>query len=159
MVTLREITVIQAPIERCFRLALSIDVHLLDNPAIAVAGKLTGLPDLGDSTTYRAKHFGTWQQLTTQITTLHPPTYFEDRMTEGIFATMHHQHRFRVLPGGATEMTDHFDFAAPLPLLGLLAEKLVLRRYMQALLRERTQVIKRVAESDEWPRYLAALDS
>lgn len=147
VVTLREITVIQAPIERCFALALSIDVHLLDNPATAVAGKLTGIPTLGDSTTYRAKHFGTWQQLTTQITALHPPTYFEDRMTEGIFAFLHHQHRFRVLSSGHTEMTDHLDFAAPCPLLGLLAEQLVLKRYMRSLLRERIQVIKRLAES------------
>ncbi len=154
MVTLRENTVIQGPIGRCFRLALSIDVHLLDNSAIAIAGLTTGIPKLGDSTTYRAKHFGLQQQLTTQITALHPPTYFEDRMTQGIFESMHHQHRFRVLPDGATEMTDHFEFAAPLPLLGLLAERLVLKRYMRALLVNRIQVIKRVAESDEWPPYL-----
>ena len=51
-------------------------------------------------------------------------------------------------------MKDAFSIAAPLPLLGPLAEILFLRRYMLALLRERNAVIKRVAESSEWEEYL-----
>jgi hypothetical protein len=51
-------------------------------------------------------------------------------------------------------MKDVFSIAAPLPLLGPIAEALFLRRYMLALLRERNTVIKRVAESSEWERYL-----
>ena len=42
-------------------------------------------------------------------------------------------------------MKDVFSIAAPLPLLGPLAEAIFLRRYMLALLRERNAVIKRVA--------------
>jgi hypothetical protein len=65
-------------------------------------------------------------------------------------------HLFRSLPSGATEMKDLFTVAAPLPLLGALAETLFLRRYMQALLRERNAVIKRLAESSEseWQGYV-----
>ena len=44
--------------------------------------------------------------------------------------------------------------AAPLPILGLLAEALFLRRYMRMLLRERNTVIKQLAESNDWKRYL-----
>jgi hypothetical protein len=51
-------------------------------------------------------------------------------------------------------MKDVFSIAAPLPLLGPLAEALFLRHYMLALLRERNAVIKRVAESSEWEQYL-----
>ena len=51
-------------------------------------------------------------------------------------------------------MVDHFRIAAPLPVLGPIAEKLFLRHYMRALLLERNVVIKRVAGSDEWRRYL-----
>jgi hypothetical protein len=51
-------------------------------------------------------------------------------------------------------MRDAFSVAAPLPLLGLFAEALFLRRYMLALLRERNTVIKRVAESSAWEQYL-----
>jgi hypothetical protein len=51
-------------------------------------------------------------------------------------------------------MEDVFQFAAPLPVLGRLAEILVLRRYMRTLLRERNAVVKRIAESEEWQRLL-----
>ena len=51
-------------------------------------------------------------------------------------------------------MKDVFCIAAPLPLLGPLAEALFLRRYMLTLLRERNSIIKRVAETDEWKNYL-----
>ncbi|MBV9306952.1 MAG: hypothetical protein JOZ45_12470 [Acidobacteriaceae bacterium] len=67
---------------------------------------------------------------------------------------MRHEHYFRPLPSGETEMKDVFCFAAPLPILGVLAEFLVLRRYMRALLQERNEVIKQVAESSEWRKYL-----
>jgi hypothetical protein len=51
-------------------------------------------------------------------------------------------------------MRDVFAIAAPIPLLGRLAEQLFLRRYMQSLLDERNAAIKQIAESDEWRRYL-----
>jgi hypothetical protein len=51
-------------------------------------------------------------------------------------------------------MKDVFRFAAPLPILGRLAEAAFLRRYMQALLRERNAVIREIAESSGWMRYL-----
>ena len=46
--------------------------------------------------------------------------------------------------------------AAPLPILGPLAEILFLRRYMLMLLRERNTVIQQIAESSDWQRYLPA---
>ena len=67
---------------------------------------------------------------------------------------MEHDHHFRQLPSGQTEMRDTFIVAAPLPVLGRLAEILFLREYMRKLLHERNAVIKRVAESSEWRQYL-----
>jgi hypothetical protein len=51
-------------------------------------------------------------------------------------------------------MKDLFRVAAPLPILGPIAETLFLRRYMLSLLRERNVVIRQIAESDDWQRYL-----
>jgi len=75
-------------------------------------------------------------------------------MIRGIFRSMQADHLFESLESGGTEMKDVFSIAAPLPLLGRIAEALFLRRYMLALLRERNTVIKRVAESSEWEQYL-----
>lgn len=161
MITLRETTVIDAPIERVFDLARSVEVHLLANihsgeQALAAGGRTSGLASLGDQTTWRARHFGIWQNLTSKITACKAPGYFQATMTRGIFRSMQADHRFHVLPSGATAMIDVFRIAAPLPILGPLAERLFLRRYMRALLRERNTVIQQLAESDSeaWQRYL-----
>ena len=81
MVTLEEITVIQAPIERCFDLARSVEVHLAGNvhcgeTAVALAGVTSVLVGIAKRVTWRAKHFGVWQNLTSEITAMESPTYF-----------------------------------------------------------------------------------
>jgi ligand-binding SRPBCC domain-containing protein len=159
MIQLEETTRIEAPIERCFDLARSVEVHLAGNihfgeQALATAGATSGLLGPGDHVTWRAKHFGVWHTLTSTITEMEEPAYFNDSMVKGPFRSMSHDHYFKSLESGDTEMTDVFLFAAPLPILGRLAETLVLRRYMQALLRERNAVIKQIAESCEWQTYL-----
>jgi ligand-binding SRPBCC domain-containing protein len=106
--------------------------------------------------TWRAKHFGVRQQLTSEITVMEPPAYFQDKMVQGVFRFMEHDHFFRALASGQTEMKDVFCFAAPLPVLGWAAEIVLLRRYMGALLHERNVVVKRIAESSDWQKYLAS---
>lgn len=163
VVTLEDLTVIRAPIERCFDLARSVEAHLAGNvhsgeSAVAVAGTgagvTSGLAGMSQRVTWRAKHFGVWHNLTSEITAMDRPVYFQDTMTQGIFRFMKHDHFFRPLSGGQTEMKDLFCLAAPIPLLGRLAEMAFLRRYMHALLRERNAVLKEIAESSEWQRYL-----
>jgi hypothetical protein len=159
MIRLEEVTIIEAPIERCFDLSRSVEVHLVGNihsgeQALALGGVTTGLVEFHQQVTWRARHFGIWQNLTSQLTALQRPTYFQVTMVEGIFRSMQADHLFRTLPSGATEMKDLFFVTAPLPILGPLSEVLFLRRYMLALLRERNAVIKRIAESGDWSQYL-----
>jgi hypothetical protein len=151
--------IIKAPMERCFDLARSVEVHLDGNvhwgeSAVAEGGVTSGLLELGQSVTWRAKHFGVWHRLTSEITAMDRPYHFQDTMTHRIFRFMQHDHYFRSLSNVETEMRDSFRFAAPVPVLGRLAEVVVLRRYMHALLRERNGAIKRIAESQEWRRYV-----
>jgi ligand-binding SRPBCC domain-containing protein len=159
MMELKEITTISAPIERCFDLARSVEVHLAGNvhfgeSAVAIGGVTSGLVDLGQRVTWRAKHLGVWQNLISEITRYERPTYFRDEMIQGAFKRMGHDHYFSAISAHETVMTDLFRFAAPLPILGNIAEVLVLRRYMTNLLRERNEVIKTIAESEDWRRYL-----
>ena len=163
MIHLEETTIMNAPIQRCFDLSRSVEVHLVANvhcseQAVAAAGVTSGLVGLSQQVTWRAKHFGVWHSLTSQTTALESPAHFQVTMTRGIFRSIQADHLFRCLPSGATEMKDIFRVAAPLPLLGRLAETLFLRRYMLVLLRERNAVIKRIAESpSDWQQYLVAL--
>lgn len=159
MITIEETTVILAPIERCFDLARSVEVHLAGNvnsgeAAVAVGGVTSGLIALCQRVTWRAKHFGVWQSLTSEITAFERPDYFQDSMIRGAFQSMKHDHYFRSLSAQETEMRDVFCFAAPLGILGRIAESLVLHRYMQALLHDRNRMLKQIAESADWQRYL-----
>jgi len=159
MVRLEELTIVPAPIERCFDLARSVEVHLAGNvhageSALAIGGITSGLIGMGQRVTWRAKHFGIWHRLTSEITVMDRPTYFQDAMIQGIFRFMRHEHFFRSLSPNVTEMKEVFHFAAPLPVLGWLAEAAFLRDYMQSLLRERNAVLKQIAESTEWQKYL-----
>lgn len=159
MVRVEEVTVIEAPVLRCFDLARSIEVHLAGNvhfgeQAMAVGGVSSGLIEIGQTVTWHAKHFWVWHTLTSKMTAFQKPVFFEDTMLRGAFRSMRHEHFFHPLSENRTEMKDVLYFSAPLPVLGRIAEILVLRRYMQNLLHERNVVLKQIAKSDEWRKYL-----
>lgn len=151
MVTLRTLMLIEAPVERCFDLARSVEVHLAGNihcgeTAVATGGVTSGLVGMGQRVTWRAKHFGVWHNLTSEITAMDRPAYFQDTMVRGIFRYMQHDHFFRAVTTTQTEMKDVFRFAAPIPVLGRVAENLFLGRYMRELLAERNAALKQIAE-------------
>ena len=74
-------------------------------------------------------------------------------MVSGVFRSFRHRHSFYAEANG-TVMEDRLEFAAPVPLLGSVVEALVLKRYLSNFLHERNASIKRVAESEEWRKYL-----
>ena len=141
-------TLINAPIEHCFDLSRNIDLHLQSMKASgenAIAGKKTGLINLHESVTWRARHFGIPFEMTNKISTIEYPTRFVDEMVKGPFKKLHHQHQFKIM-GSQTEMTDIFEFQAPFGLLGWLVEKIFLKNYMLKLIEKRNKVIKLQAE-------------
>ncbi len=149
-------TEITAPIERVFDLSRSIDLHVASTAHTgerAIAGVTSGLIGLGEEVTWRAKHFGLWQELSSRIVAFDRPRHFRDSMIRGAFARFDHDHLFEER-GVMTLMIDRFDFDAPLSFLGRIASHLVLTRYMRALLVERNRVIRVTAESEDWKRFL-----
>lgn len=77
-------------------------------------------------------------------------------MVSGAFKRFDHDHFFEA-DGDFTFTRDVFDYSSPLGVLGALADTLLLRRYMKALVEERTYWIKRIAETEmEWQVYLPA---
>lgn len=152
-------TTIHAPIERVFDLARSIDLHsdsLAGTGEKAVGGVTSGLIGPGETVTWRARHFGVRQHLTSRITRFERPHRFGDRMVSGAFKRFDHDHTFTARDDGATLMRDVFDFDAPLGPLGHLANWLFLTRYMRKFLLVRNAALKAVAESDRWHGYLPA---
>jgi ligand-binding SRPBCC domain-containing protein len=150
-------TIIHAPIDRVFNLARSIDLHQVSAGKTnekAIAGKTTGLIELGDEVTWQARHFGVQQKLSVRITAMNRPHDFTDQMIRGAFKRFDHQHQFFSESDQTTRMVDVFDYTSPFGLLGKMADALFLKRYMTEFLNERNQVIKAVAESEKWKAVL-----
>ena len=148
-------TAIAAPIGMVFDLSRNIDLHQVSTAKTgerAVAGRTSGLIEKGETVTWRARHFGVWQYLTSKITEMDRPLFFIDEMVKGTFRSIRHEHRFTETAGG-TLMEDHFYYKSPLGLLGRAADALFLKAYMKKLLAERNQVIKQFAESKD-PLYI-----
>lgn len=141
-------TSIRAPVELCFDLARSVDVHMAStgwSRERAVAGVTSGMMELGDTVTWEAVHFGVRQRLTSEITVYERPRIFTDEMRRGAFKRWHHTHLFETR-GDATLMVDHVRYASPLGLLGRIADKLFLEEYMTRLLAACNKYIKELAE-------------
>ncbi|MDN3580154.1 SRPBCC family protein [Mucilaginibacter flavus] len=146
-------THINAPIAKCFDLARSIDMHvdsMQQSGETAVGGRVSGLILLGESVTWRAKHFGVWQTLTSKVTEMEYPNYFTDEMVKGAFKAFRHEHYFYAI-GNQTLMKDVFMFDAPLGFLGILANFLFLKNYMRKLLAQRNLEVKKAAEAPQPP--------
>lgn len=142
-------TTIKADIKTVFDLSRSVEMHMDSTQHTyekAITGRTSGLLQLGETVTWRAKHFGIYQTLTAKITHLEAPTCFVDEMVTGIFNHFKHTHLFESV-NDQTIMHDIFDYTSPLGLLGKIADTLFLKRYMTNFLITRNLIIKEKAET------------
>lgn len=143
-----------------FDLSRSIDLqskYVTSSNEKAVAGRTSGLIALDETVTYRGKHLGVRQNLTSRITDFDRPHFFADEMEKGAFKSLRHEHYFIATDEG-TVMKDVFNFQSPLGILGKLANSLILKSYMTNFLKNRNRVIKEFAESERWKEILPGND-
>ncbi len=143
-------TTINAPSELVFDLSLSVDFHmesLSHTGEQAIAGVTVGTMGLGDTVTWRARHFGIWWKMTSKITQFDRPNSFVDEQDRGPFTRFRHRHTFEERTEAITTMIDDIWFDAPLGPLGDLVEAAVLGRYLQALIEKRNVELKHSAEA------------
>lgn len=153
-------TFINADKKIVFDLSRSVDLYKVSpelSSQTAIAGVTSGLIGLKDSVTWRAKHFGIYQKLSSEIIELDRPVYFADQMKNGIFKSLTHKHYFEDVKDG-TLMTDYFDYKPPLGVLGKMADYLFLKAYMKKFLLKRNRVIREFAEREKWKEVLSLGD-
>lgn len=143
-------TIIAAPPERVFDLSRDVDAHLASTARTGeelVAGP-RGLLSLGDEVTWRARHLGVRQTLSSKITGFDRPRWFRDEMTRGAFARFAHDHFFEPDAGdfARTRMRDRIDFASPLGSLGRLVDAVFLEGYLRRFIAVRNAWLKAEAE-------------
>ena len=120
MVRIELVTDIAAPIERCFDLSRSIDLHMASTDWTgerAIAGVTSGVIGPGQEVTWQGRHFWLRIQHTSRITAFDRPWHFQDCMLRGAFRSFCHDHYFESV-SGQTRMKDLMVFEALFGLLG-----------------------------------------
>ena len=133
---------------RLFDLARDVSAHtesMSRSRESAIGGVRSGLIGLGEDVTWRAWHFGLPLRMTSRITAMSPSSSFTDEQIRGPFRYFRHEHVF-IPQGTGTLMIDRVAFAAPLGILGRVAERLLLADYLRKIIEQRNV-------------YLASIDS
>jgi ligand-binding SRPBCC domain-containing protein len=145
-------TFIQAPVERCFDLSRSVDIHILSAKGTserAIGGITSGLMNIGDHVLWEARHFFIKQRLEVKIAKMERPIFFTDVQVSGIFDSFSHDHFFESKNGG-TLMRDNFQFKCPLGVIGQFMADYIVTMHLTKFLQQRNLEIKRIAECEEW---------
>ncbi len=148
MTTIRLITKINAPIQTVFDLTRNIDIHqqsTAQSDEKAIAGRTSGLIELGETVTFRGKHFGFYLEHQSKITDMEIPNYFVDEMVNGHFKFFHHEHTF-VTQNGHTVMIDFLQYKAPFGIFGRFFNKILLKKHLTDFLEKRNEMLKDLAE-------------
>lgn len=142
-------TKINAPIATVFDCARSIDAHMesaVQTKEKAIAGVTSGLIGLGQTVTWKGKHFGFWIMHKSRITDFTAPEFFADEMERGRFRSFRHEHFFSQTDG-ITTMTDHLYYETPFGVFGKLFDRLLLRNHLRQFLLQRNAHLKKIAEA------------
>ncbi|HEX6812298.1 MAG TPA: SRPBCC family protein [Planctomycetota bacterium] len=143
------VTIVRAPRGVCFDLARSVDAHVRSfahTGERAVAGRTSGLLQLGDEVTWRARHLGLVHRHRARITAFDRPAHFRDTMVAGRFRSFEHDHWFTTVDG-ATHVRDVLEFRSPAGWLGRLVDRCVLAGHLRRLLQQRAAVLRDEAEA------------
>jgi ligand-binding SRPBCC domain-containing protein len=138
------ITECPASAAEMFDVSLDIDAHvdsMSSSQELAIDGVTTGRIGLGQTVTWRARHFGIWFEMTSTITTLDRPHHFIDEQVSGPFKSYSHEHFFEDIPSGC-RMIDTVTVANPV--FGFIADRLVLVPYLRRLMIKRNRALIRL---------------
>jgi ligand-binding SRPBCC domain-containing protein len=152
--TVRDQITVQAPIERCFLLSTSVELVQRVLHMRPVRGRTTGLVHAGDTIRWQGWQLGLPQHHESLIDGYDPPRFFRDRMISGRFAGFAHEHRFTDQGNGSVILADEVHFTMPWGWPGAAAGRLILEPHIRSLLRRRFNMLKQIAESEEWRKYL-----
>ncbi len=153
MFCLKDSVRVHAPVERCFLLSTSLELVARTIGLKAVEGKTSGLVVGADQLVWRGWKFGIPAMHETLITAYERPRFFQDTMGRGRFKAFQHDHHFERVDG-ETVMADEVRFSLPMGFAGQAVGMVIVVPHVRKLMRERFAMLKRIAEGDDWERYL-----
>jgi ligand-binding SRPBCC domain-containing protein len=121
-----------------------------------IAGKglrTEGFMEPGDRIGWTGSKFGLPTRHVSRIARFEPPSFFREVMESGSFSRFEHDHHFTTV-GDHTLVLDYIRFSMPLWLAGRVVGRQVVLPHVVDLLRTRLGLLKRLAEGEEWRKYL-----
>ncbi len=156
MVTIRTVTWIDAPVERCFRLATSVDFQLAaskNKNVKVVAGTKSGFLEQGVTVTWQGPMFGLGRIHTNRVEVFRPFSHLFEKMVSGSFKAYEHERHFAAMDDG-TRVKDEVRFSVGWGPFGKLIDKAMLKHRVAVLIKWQNEALKEAAESDLWKRFL-----
>ncbi|MBS1803577.1 MAG: hypothetical protein JST28_09420 [Acidobacteria bacterium] len=148
-------TTVRAPIARCFALSTHLAVVEMTLAMRPVSGRVKGAVIGGDTVLWRGWKWGLPHAHESLIEAFDPPRFFRDRMLAGRFAAFQHDHRFTLQENGLVLLRDEVRFRMRWGVAGMMTGRALVAPHVRKLLRERFALIKRLAEGEEWQRYVS----
>jgi ligand-binding SRPBCC domain-containing protein len=108
----------------------------------------------GDRLLWRGWKFGLPQTYESVITGFERPAFFQNTVKGGRFQQLQIDHYLSEVDG-YTLLIDKLRFSPPLVWPGKIVARRVVVPHLSGLLRKRLVLLKRLAEGEEWRRYLS----
>ena len=119
----------------------------------AVSGRTSGLVRGGEIVRWEGWQLGMRHFHVSLISSYEDPVFLQDTMLEGRFKYFQHDHHLRETADG-TVLSDDLRFSLPFGALGRVVARHIMVPHIRKLLASRFARIKRIAEGDDWEKYL-----
>lgn len=156
MPTIHLTTFIAAPVEIVFDLSRNISLHKISmqkSGEVAISGITSGLINLDETVTWKAKHLFKTRFFTSRIIEMKPYEKFTDKMIRGNFVSFQHEHFFKPADNG-TIVIDIVSFESPHGWIGKIINKFFLASYIEKLIKNRNDVVRQYAVTEKWKAVL-----
>jgi ligand-binding SRPBCC domain-containing protein len=90
----------------------------------------------------------------TEITHIKEMEYFVDEQRSGPYKIWHHEHHFKAVDNG-TIVIDILEFGLPKDIIGKVFGKVYFNKYLEELLKKRTDLVRTYAETEKWRAVLS----
>lgn len=145
-------TFIAAPVDRVFDLSRHLALYRLifqSRKEKLTSGAASTLVGKNETISIIAKHAGRSRMIMLKITTLQRPTFFVEEQVKGDLEAFRHEHHFKQVDNG-TILIDIVEFGVPKDIIGKIFGKMYFRKYIEELIKKRTELVRSYAETEKW---------
>lgn len=150
MPTIRQVTYIDAPIDRVFAFHLDLNNLLKISPPEANL-QIFHMPDKiieGSTVGLFVKMGPITTTMETVIDELDPPNKFVDRQIGGFFSSWKHTHLLEKITEAKTKLTDIIEYSLPMGMLGNLFGGGIVRDKIEKIFHHRAEMTKKLLEQN-----------